>query len=254
MFANLKNLIIAWVAFIAAGYFGIGSLIVGGFAEFMDIYLRPPTGVIVSIGVALVAAGVVYKAAGWVGLFVVPTLMVLAVLLGQIGIIPGHIDNFMNDAVLRVMPEEKTVTAHMSQEELYCEQDRYCKFAPITEESLAIYRRDALLNGNCDRAYDCRPEVNRARVTGALISVQLRNEFPEIRGAYLHAVDIDRQSLSVDVSGPMEEVDAKSLVKKVCASVKGKKYPAVDIEKVSVAYRVMEYGFRTTKTILYRKC
>lgn len=255
MLLYLRNLAVFWVAFLGAGYFCIGWLIVGGFAESLDIYLRPPVGVIASIVVALLAAGAVYKTAGWVALFIVPSLTLLVVLFGgQLGLVPGFIENFMNDATLRAMPDEKTVKAHMSQEELYCEEDSYCKFAPITDESLAVFRRDALLNGYCDRAYDCHPHINRATVTGGLISVQLRKEFPEIRGAYLHAVEIDDQSLSVDVDGPMEEAAAKSLVKKVCASVKEKKYPAVDIEEVSVQYRFIEYGFREIETILYRKC
>ena len=250
----MMNKIIAWLGFIAAGYFGIGMLIVGGFAEASNIYLGTTVGVTASIVVALFAAWLVHKIAGVFALFIIPSLVMMVALAAQIGFFPGPIDNFMNDAALRVIPTEKTVKAHMNQDELHCEQDRYCKFAPITDESLAIYRRDALLNGNCDRAYDCRPEVNRAKVTGGLISLQLRKEFPEIRGAYLHAVEIDRQSLSVDVDSPMEDAEAKSLVKKVCASVKEKKYPAVDIQNVSVQYHVMEDGLRDIKTILRRRC
>lgn len=254
MFQYLKNQIIALLSILGAGYYGIGVLIVGGYAEACDMYLRPSVGIAASITLALVIAVLIYKIVGFGAFFMAPFFAILTILAGQVGFLPGAMENFLNDAALRTMPNEKTVKAHMTPVELYCTEDRYCKFAPITDESLTIFRRDAFLNGYCDRGYDCRPEANRATVTGALISLQLRKEFPEIHGVYLHALDIDRQSLSVDVGGAMDESRAKSLVINICASVQKQKYPAVDIHKVSIQYRVNEYGSWGIKTIVNRRC
>lgn len=248
------HVIISYVAFIAAGFFGVGMLIVGGIAEIRGTYLSIPVGVGASMATGLVVAIVAYRAMGWMTLIAVPSITILTILAAQIGFIPGSIANFIDDAAERAIPNQKTVEAHMTEEERNCEKDQYCKFAPITEESLAIFRRDALINGNCDRAYDCRPNVDRATVTGALISVQLRKEFPEIRGAYLHAVNLNRQSLSVKVDGPMDDPEAKALLKRICASVKKQKHPAVDLQDASLSYPYTEFGLRDFKMILSRKC
>jgi hypothetical protein len=151
-------------------------------------------------------------------------------------LLPGSVQNFMADAWLRVLPKHETVVANLSDQERLCLEDKFCKFAPISDSALALFYRDTTINGLCDRhSYaQCRPWVTRAAVTGALMSLDVRARFPVASGIPYDPKDPGDQSTMVMThTAVVGDAARKALVADICAFVNGR-YPAVDVERVFV--------------------
>lgn len=233
----LKNMLHGGIILLVVYYF-IGVIIVGSIANSFSIYLEPPYGVILSVITAVFLVGLISKIGGILAFaigLIIPGICFFLYIGALMGIVSGSFIDFSDDAFSAIYPDKATTGTHFSSVQKACEEDQYCNFAEITSETRALFLRDVYINGICDPYpyATCEPEINRASVTGAVMSRDIRENFSIVKGVLYQPFLADTQSVYVMLKNQPSQ--PKTLAEKICVFVKGR-YPGVDIDTIMINF------------------